>query len=166
MTARSRPIAAALSSVVALIIATLTFAAPSSAAPYTNAASISLSSQVVCSSETVSGAGFAPGSVALSLQSDPVALGSATADAAGNFSTTVTLPSGLSGAHTIVATQGTVTASASVTIDCPGAGGSTGGGGGLSNTGVAVVGIGALGLALLAGGGAMLLAGKRRKVSA
>jgi len=31
---------------------------------------------------------------------------------------------------------------------------------------LAVVGIGALGLALLAGGGAMLLAGKRRKVSA
>jgi hypothetical protein len=41
-------------------------------------------------------------------------------------------------------------------------GGGGGGGGNLAGTGVAVVGIGALGVVLLVGGGMMLLAGRRR----
>jgi hypothetical protein len=43
-----------------------------------------------------------------------------------------------------------------------GGGGNGGGGGNLAGTGVAVVGIGALGVVLLVGGGMMLLAGRRR----
>ncbi len=53
--------------------------------------------------------------------------------------------------------NGTAAESASVKIDLGGSGG-----GNLSNTGVAVVGIGALGLVLLVGGGMLLLAGRRR----
>ena len=168
MTKRIRPLAA-LGSVLALMIAALTFAAPAGAAPYVEAASISLSAQAACTSVGVSGTGFAPGSaVAFSLGTS--SLGSATADANGAFSVTVSLPSGLSGLQTLVAAQGDVTASAGVTIDCAAAGGAGGGGGGgsggLPNTGVAVIGIGVLGLVLLIGGAAMLLAGKRRRVSA
>lgn len=163
MTKRIRPFAA-LGSVAALIIAAVTFAAPLSAAPYVEAASISLGAQAACSSVGVNGTGFAPGSsVNISLNGSDLA--TATADADGNFSTTVSLPSGLSGQQTIVAAQGNVTASAGITIDCSSGAGS-GGGGGLPNTGVAVIGLGALGLVLLVGGAALVLAGQRRRIRA
>jgi hypothetical protein len=166
MSVSHRRLGAAVLGLVALTFTTL--ATSAQAAPYVNAASIALGSQVACTTDTVSGAGFAPGAVALTLQPAPVSLGSATADASGNFSKTVTLPSGTDGAHTIVATQGSVTASSAVTVDCSGSGAggagiSTGGGGGLSSTGVAVLGIGSLGLILLLGGGVLLVAGRRRR---
>jgi hypothetical protein len=55
---------------------------------------------------TVSGGGFAPGSsVALTLRSDPVSLGTTRADANGAISTRVTIPAGTSqGQHRIFAT--------------------------------------------------------------
>ena len=165
MTARSRPIAAALSSVVALIIATLTFAATANAAPYTNAATVSVSNQNPSEGGSlgVTCAGFTGGEqigVTLDAQTD---LGSGTADASGSFNTTVTLPQGVTGQHTIVC-AGALGETASLTITIGAA--TTGGGGGLSNTGVAVVGIGSLGVILLVGGALLLMVGKRRRVSA
>jgi hypothetical protein len=170
-----------------LILVALTFttmaslATSAQAAPYAHAATIALGSQVACASESVRGSGFTAGSVALSLQSGTASLSSVTADANGNFSTTVALPSGIDGTHTIVAAQGGVTATVGVTIDCGGSGaggvnvgtgtggsgtGGSGTSGGLSNTGVAVIGIGSLGVILLIGGGVLLLAGRRHRVSA
>jgi len=164
MTARSRPIAAALSSVVALIIATLTFAATANAAPYTNAATVSVSNQNPSEGGSlgVTCAGFTGGErvgITLDAQTD---LASGTADASGSFNTTVTLPQGVTGQHTIVC-AGAAGETASLTITI---GATTTGGGGLSNTGVAVVGIGSLGVILLVGGALLLMVGKRRRVSA
>jgi len=163
MSASKRPIAA-LIAVLGMLVAAVAFSGPASAYPPGTAASLSLSASVACTSVGVNGTGFAPGSVGLSL--DGQSVGSATAGSNGNFSTTVTLAAaGTDGADTIAATEGTVTAIANITISCGGGGGGTGGGG-LATTGVAVIGIGALGALLLAGGGVMLMAGKRRKGSA
>src|SRR5690606_530225 len=53
----------------------------------------------------VSGSGYLPDeSVELSLHSDPIVLDTITADATGSFQTTVTLPSAVSGSHTVWAT--------------------------------------------------------------
>ena len=165
MTARSRPIAAALSSVVALIIATLTFAATANASPYTNAATVSVSNQNPSAGGSlgVTCAGLTGGEqVGISLDAQ-TGLGSGTADASGSFNTTVTLPQGVTGQNTI-ACAGAAGETASLTITIGAA--TTGGGGGLSNTGVAVVGIGSLGVILLVGGALLLMVGKRRRVSA
>jgi parallel beta-helix repeat protein len=71
----------------------------------------------------VSGTGFAPGEpVSVTLHSDPVLLATATADATGAISTTVTIPSNTPpGAHTIVIEGKTsgVTASAALTVTAP-----------------------------------------------
>jgi len=71
----------------------------------------------------VSGDGFAPGAhVDLELHSTPVSLGGVDADGAGEFSTTVTIPSSTSsGTHTIeatgeAATGGTRVLSAEITV--------------------------------------------------
>ncbi len=68
---------------------------------------------------TVSGTGFEPGeTISLVLHSDPVDMGTTTADADGAFSFTWTVPAGTEGEHTVVATgatSGTVR-EASVTI--------------------------------------------------
>jgi hypothetical protein len=165
MSASSRRFTAALVGLVALILGAAAFSGSALAAPYVNAATVSVSNQNPSEGGSlgVTCAGFTGGEqvgITLGAQTD---LASGTADASGSFNTTVTLPQGVTGQHTIVC-AGAAGETASLTITIGAA--TTGGGGGLSNTGVAVVGIGALGLALLAGGGAMLLAGKRRKVSA
>ena len=87
-------------------------------------------------------------------------LASGKSNADGNFSTSVPTSS-LSNGETVYVgpCNGTAAESASVTIHL---GGGSSGGGNLSNTGVAVVGIGALGLVLLVGGAMLLLAGRRR----
>jgi hypothetical protein len=91
-------------------------------------------------------------------------LGTAHTDANGGFSKSITVPNVALGAHSIVGVD-TVTpesASAAYTVT----GGGTGSGGGIANTGVAVIGLGAIGGVLLTGGALMLLAGRRRKVVA
>lgn len=70
---------------------------------------------------TISGGGFNPGAtVALTIESDPVSLGSVTASATGAITATVTIPAGLEeGNHTIKATgespTGTLVLSQAVT---------------------------------------------------
>jgi hypothetical protein len=61
---------------------------------------------------TISGSGFAAGSpIQIGIYSTPIALGTATADATGNFTAMIVLPAGLVGNHTIVATGITPTGS-------------------------------------------------------
>ena len=68
--------------------------------------SVSNASPAAGDSITVTGTGFYPNeSVAIELRSTPVLLATATADASGSFTATVTVPSGTAaGAHEIVAT--------------------------------------------------------------
>lgn len=95
-------------------------------------------------------------------------LGSVTTDHSGNATTTVTLPAGETGHHVLLIHQphgnsvsipiniGGVATAGFVVPGSP-AGSATAGSGG------AIVGVGALGLALLLGGGLTLLAGRRRR---
>ena len=169
--ARTRRFAAAVMAVALGIVALgiVAFAAPSTADPYANQAAISVSDQtpVVGGSFVLTGTGFcANEDVNNVLRPGAYPLASAHTDSSGAFSVTVQLPAGVSGVHTIVSTCVTTGRTASTTITIGGSSTGGGGGGGLASTGVAVIGIGALGLILLVGGGLMLLAGKRRKVSA
>lgn len=181
MSVRKLPLLAVVS-VVGALITMIVFAASSAAAPSDSgypppppAGSVSDQTPVAGSTITVSGSGFLAGeTVDCVLHSAAVDLGSAQADANGNVSLVVTLPTGVTGAHTIVLTGETSgrTVSIPITIQAAsaggsgGSGGSGGGGGGLASTGVAVLGIGGLGVVLLIGGGFLLLAGKRRGVHA
>lgn len=157
-----------------LLTAGSIFAASSAvAAPYTRQPTLSVSTQtpVAGGHLTVTGTGFVNGTpVTVTLHSAVVTLGSATPDASGNFSLSVTLPSNVTGTHTIVASGPAANDTASVTITIgtgSGTGGPTSGsGGGLSATGVAVISIGSVGVLLLGAGGLMLLFGRRRKLVA
>jgi hypothetical protein len=119
---------------------------------------------------TVSGHGFTPGSVALTLHTAVKSLGTATADSKGNFSQSVTLPGSETGHHQICGTNSAGTACADITITDRGAGGENngpgGGTGGVSNTGVAVMSIGGIGVLLVIAGGFMLFAGRRTQAHA
>ena len=121
----------------------------------------------------VSGENFTPGKTAtLSFHSAVVELKTVDVNSQGKFATTITIPTDPLGLHHV---EGLDVASGDVSNDAAytitgsgtgGTGGTGGGGGGLANTGVAVLGIAALGLVLLVGGGLMLMAGRRRKVVA
>ena len=136
---------------------------------------LSKSSGLTGDSVVVSGQGFSLNSSAtLVFESTPVSLGTVATSATGTFSTTITVPDVPVGPHHVLATDGVTGKTASAAFDVTGSGtagaggtGSGGGsGGGLASTGVAVVGIASLGLVLLIGGGLMLLAGRRRKITA
>ena len=77
-----------------------------STAPSVAAPAIELSQARIAVGEllTVKGSGFA-GAVSLTLRSDPIALGTSTADAAGVFTQDVRIPAVEPGAHTVVATD-------------------------------------------------------------
>lgn len=117
---------------------------------------------------TITGGGFAPGSdVVITIESEPVVLGETTADATGDFSTTVVLPAALpAGGHTIKATGddargGVLVLSQEVTV----AGAS--GEGGLPVTGVSGGDLLLVaGLLLLVGGGVLFAIRRRQAVSA
>lgn len=148
----------------------LAFAASSNAAPYTNQPVLTLSTSTPLegSTLTVAGSGFGGGdTINITLHTATYNLGSVTTTGSGTFSTQVTLPAGVTGQHTIVATDANTGQTASASIDIIASGSSNGGtsssSGGLSNTGVAVMSIGGLGVLLLLGGGVMLMAGRRRK---
>lgn len=160
---------AALIGLFAMIVATIGFATSASAYPAGTPATVGVSTTNPAPGGTmnVSGSGFQPGeTIGLTEHSDPYSLGTTVASSTGTFSTTVTLSPDLTGSHTIVAVGRSSGTTATVAIcvgSCTSAGGTgTNGGGGLASTGVAVIGIGALGLVLLVGGGLMLLAGRRR----
>ena len=115
---------------------------------------------------TVSGSHFvANASVRLELHTTVTVLKTVQADANGDFTTTVKLPDGVTGTHTIVAATGIPTsgncATPTVTITIQGT--STNTGGGTSFTGVDVLAM-VLGAAVLLGVGlALNRSGKRRK---
>lgn len=168
MAARIRRLTASVAVAVGFLLGALAFTAPANAAPYTNQATIAVSTQnpPVGGSLTISGEGFAAGeTVSLSLHTQTYNLGSANADDSGRFTTTVTLPSGVSGVHTILATGLSSGQTTSITITI-GSSVSSSAGGGLPNTGVAVLGVGGVGAALLIAGAAMLVVGQRRSASA
>lgn len=135
---------------------------------------LSVSTAVEGSTIGVQGFNYAANET-VTLHSAESTLGTARTDATGHFSTSVTLTNGVTGQQTVVGTGATGdSASASILITTSGSGGGgtggggTGGGGtgGLSNTGVAVLSIGGLGLLLLVGGAAMLFAGRRSNATA
>ncbi len=168
--ATCRRAVAVLGVALGLIMSALAAGTPASAAPYTTAPTVAVSTTNPCVGcpLTISVAGFAANEqINVTLHTTVYNLGTATADSSGATTTTVTLPAGVSGAHTIVAVGATSGPSASIAITIGGApGGGGGGGGGLPNTGVAAIGIGAVGVALIVGGGAALLAGRRRRIKA
>ncbi len=106
MSVSKRTIAAVVG-VIAVLAAAISFATSANAAPYSNQPTTGVSNTTpsVGGTDTVSGSGYDPNElVDLVLHSAPYNLGTARADSAGNFSTTVTLPAGVSGSHTIIAT--------------------------------------------------------------
>jgi hypothetical protein len=162
--------------VVALFVASLFFAASASAYSNPNAAA-SCSDTVDTPGETISCTvtGFQPNtSGTVTLHSAPVQVGTFTTDAQGTATMSVNIPGDTQfGQHELwfddPLTAKDPDAIVSITVNASGTlgnGSGNGNGGGLAGTGVAVVGIGALGVVLLVGGGLMLLAGRRRKVSA
>lgn len=162
----SKRTVAVLLAVLAMIAAATTFAVSANAAPYATAATLSVSNQtpVEGGSFVVSLSGFrANEGITLTLGSTVLATG--TTDSSGSFSSTVTLPPGVTGQQTIVGTGASGdTSSVTITIGAASAAGSSGGSsGGLPDTGVAVIGVGVLGVLLLIGGGFLLIAGKRRR---
>jgi len=178
--------------VTTMLVATVLFASTANAAPYTNAPtlSVSTSNPAVGATLTVAGADFVAGTtVDLTLHTQTYDLGTATVDAGGSFTTTVTLPAGVSGTHTLAATDPAgntiLTASLTIVIGADNSGGGAngagsagngsgagngalaagGGNGGLAYTGVPVTGIVVVGLLLLLAGFVTLLTSRRRKIS-
>ena len=129
-------------------------------------ASVQLSSTEVAPGAqiTVSGTCFTPNSVVgLEFQSAPVSLGAAQTNAAGSFSRTVTIPADATpGRHTIVASDGRFTQTA--TLNVLGGGGD---GGGLPRTGAAfTVPFGLGGTGLIVVGTLAVLAARRKRAAA
>lgn len=137
----------------------------SSAAPYDDPTVVSVSQQTPDEggSLTFSGSGYASGeNIDLILHSTPISLGTTVANAAGAFSAVVTLPDGITGAHTLEALGRTSHRSSvvAITIEAPAAAA----GGGLPLTGFALMGTVAAGLAALLVGVFLVTAARRRAV--
>jgi hypothetical protein len=125
---------------------------------------------------TFNGEDFLPNDhVVITLHSKVTTLGTADADAEGNFSVVLQLPAGVSGPHTVTAT-GTEgppkdEASCQINIGAHGAGGQNAGGNhqvnneGTSFTGVEVAGIGVVGVALLVGGALLVISARKRRTA-
>jgi hypothetical protein len=106
---------------------------------------------------TVSGQGCTPDATITVTLDGTTPLGTTTASDTGAYSVRVKIPSDTSpGSHQIVVEGAGCSGTLGITVQAPG---------GLAGTGVAVIGIGALGVVLLVGGGLMLLAGRRRRVT-
>ncbi|MGH3494920.1 MAG: hypothetical protein ACRDQ1_17025 [Sciscionella sp.] len=144
-----------------------------SAGPYPpgSGCAISTSDQSVQPGDTitVNGSGFpANTSVALTVHSTPMSLGSIHTDANGSFSDTVTIPSSLVGSnHKIVAASASTTCSfdpfGTQQVAAAQSSKATSGVGGLATTGFAALTASVIAVALLAGGGLLLLLGRRRR---
>lgn len=119
--------------------------------------SVSTTTPTEGGSITVSGQGCNPGATVTATLDTGDQIGSATAGSNGSFSITGQLPSGVTGEHTITVQGAGCSGVLAINIQA-----ASSGSGNLAGTGVAVVGIGALGVVLLVGGGLMLLAGRRR----
>ncbi|WP_330186440.1 fibronectin type III domain-containing protein [Dactylosporangium sp. AC04546] len=127
---------------------------------------------------TISGTGFAPNTtIKVALYSTPTVLATTTTDGAGAFSVPVTVPAGLSGAHTLVASgvdsngqprylNLAVAVSTDHAVDTGGSGGgssSSGGSGSLAVTGEPISSIALGGLLMLAGGLALTVLARWRR---
>ena len=164
---------AVIVAVIGMVIAAASLGVAASAYPTGQSPTIATSASTVQQGGTltVTGDHFTPNaSATLSLHSAVVPLGTVSTDANGQFSAQITIPSSEpAGTHTIEAldnpTGDIAAATITVTAGGTGGGGGGGGGGGVAETGVAVISIGAVGLVLLVGGGLMLMAGRRRKVT-
>jgi hypothetical protein len=114
---------------------------------------------------TFSGSGYQPSStVVLAIYSEPVVLGSATAEADGTFTATVTLPDGYAGEHTLLASGVDADGDPrymTLALDI-----GAGGGGGLPVTGPPIVVLLLLGAGLIAGGGLLAATRPRKAVAA
>ena len=142
-------------------------AAGATAYPPTTCPSLSVSTTNPTPGETItiSSSGLPPHSnVRIELHTDVVVLKTVETDANGSFTTTVTLPAGVTGTHTIVAVPDKPMAPGcpppSVTINIQNG---NPGGGGTSFTGVDVLAMVLGAAALLAIGVALNRSGKRRK---
>jgi hypothetical protein len=157
-------LAAVMAVGVLLLLAAVSFASSASAYPDGTAPTLALdhNSGTVGDHVTVTGAKYLPDAdVSLEFHSNPVSLGTVHTDSHGGFTTSITVPDVALGAHSIVGSDsGNESASAAFTVVASGNSDT----GGLANTGVAVIGLSAVGAVMLTGGGLMLLAGRRRKV--
>lgn len=162
-----RRFAALLIAVLAGLVALVAGAATSQARPgYVAGAEISFSSSGSCGHLTVDGNGFAANEqITLTLHSKTYTLATLTTDSSGSFSAAVTLPAGVSGNHQITAAgaqdlaKGKITISNCATQATNGQGANSG----LSNTGVAVLSIGGVGVLLLIVGTFFVVTGRRRR---
>jgi hypothetical protein len=168
----AKRLGAAALAIVCMLFAAVAFSQSASAYPTGTEPQIALdhSSGPVGDKVVVTGQDFTPNKTAtLTFHSASIALGTVNVSSSGTFSVTITVPSDPIGEHVVIGrdvASGQDSNAANYTITAGGTGGTGGGGGGLANTGVAVLGIAALGLVLLVGGGLMLMAGRRRKVVA
>jgi len=154
-----------------VIIAVVAFATPATAVgPYGNQTTTSVSNQSLTagSSLTFCGQDFLPGETVTITLDHSISYPSVTTDTSGAFCTTIVLGATLTaGTHTLTATGATSGRTSGTTIQVLGASASAAPTtSGLAFTGANAIGIGALGGLLLLGGGAMVLAGRRRKVKA
>lgn len=165
-------LALAAAGVAALLFAPIAQAAAPDYPP-SICATLSISTTTPLSGEqiTVSGSDFKPNaSVRLELHPDSVVLKTATTDSTGAFSTLVTLPSGLTGTHTIVAatgffSEGGTCPPPSISIGIEGSSSSAGNGhnGGTSSTGEDILIMLAAAAVLIGAGVAFNRSGKRRR---
>ena len=177
----SQRMSAAFAALLAIFVACIAFAATGSAAPYNPGPTIAVSAVNSCGPFTVTGDGFAKQeTVTIRLDAGGAVLKTVQTNGSGKFRTSVTLPGGTTGSHTIVATGATGDRAAPVSIrvqNCSGIGGvGTGGNGGGNNggsgnggiaiTGVQVAAISGAGAILLAAGTVLMISGRRRRVAA
>jgi len=154
-----------------VVIAIVAFAVPASAAPYVTAPATSVSNAAPAAGSSLKfcGSGFQPGETVTIALDNGTTFPSAQADASGAFCSTLVLGVSLTGTHTVTATGATSGSTSSTTIKVAGVAAAAGGNttdSQLAFTGAAVIGVGALGGLLLAGGAVMVFAGRRRKVNA
>lgn len=172
-----------LAVVVAVVSAAmLAFAPSSNSQPYVVVSpAISLSTNVATpgASVGVTLSGYhANASFVCTFASQPTQVGSGTTDASGGASLTITVPSDAAlGGHEVTCTDALgASASAPITIEAVAAAGAPGaapvpgaaapGAPGLAFTGVPVLTVGSVGIALLIAGALVLHAGRRRKAKA
>ena len=159
-------IAGAVALAICAMLAFLVLSNPTTAAPSCGAAcpSVSVSSRAPAPGAqlTVQGSGFrASHPIRIELRSTHAALATVRTNAAGWFQAAVTLPRGLSGSDAVIATDARTGARALRWLDVGGADPTSSGG----YAGVALIGLAAIGLVLLAGSTLLVFAGRQQRAT-
>jgi hypothetical protein len=166
MNAATRRRAIFIAAPILLASVILALAGPAVAAPYgttTLTVTVSNTNPSPGGPVTVTVTGASPGDpVIIDVDSAPIRIGVFTANPNGVASGLVAIPCGLSGAHDIVAIDGSASASAAITVGSSAAIGECAASTILASTGVDVEGLSALALSLLSSGGLLLCFGRRR----